>query len=95
MYVLPHVLRSHFLPPSAAFLTSAVRDSKANLWISLSYDEVDRKRFLTWTDESPVNYTNWAPGQPSTLVSHTGQQSTSVNYTMARQRLIKQWKRPR
>ncbi|XP_043224235.1 macrophage mannose receptor 1-like isoform X1 [Amphibalanus amphitrite] len=50
-----------------AFLTSAVRGSKANLWISLSYDEVDHQRFLTWTDETPVNYTNWAPGQPSTL----------------------------
>ena len=52
-----------------AFLTSAVRGSKANLWISLSYDTLDHQRFLTWTDESAVNYTNWAPGQPSALVN--------------------------
>ncbi|WKY06179.1 hypothetical protein Q1695_006407 [Nippostrongylus brasiliensis] len=37
----------------------------SNLWIGLEY--VDRK--WTWDDESPVNYTNWAPGEPNCLGS--------------------------
>ncbi|XP_037088387.1 macrophage mannose receptor 1-like isoform X2 [Pollicipes pollicipes] len=54
-------------PIQQAFLTSAVRGSPNNLWIGLTYATLDQRRFLSWTDESPLNFTAWAPGQPSSV----------------------------
>ncbi|XP_037077595.1 macrophage mannose receptor 1-like [Pollicipes pollicipes] len=49
-----------------AFVTLAMKDSVAGLWMGLTYVKQE-VRFPTWTDESPVNFTHWAPGQPSNV----------------------------
>ncbi|KAF0305406.1 Macrophage mannose receptor 1 [Amphibalanus amphitrite] len=53
-------------PIQQAYVTAAIRHSSVPLWIGLTFIRVEHQ-FPTWTDESPVNYTNWAPGQPSNV----------------------------
>ena len=36
-----------------------------HVWIGLN--DIEDEGSFQWTDGSPVNYTNWAPGQPDNL----------------------------
>ncbi|KAG7167113.1 macrophage mannose receptor 1-like 7, partial [Homarus americanus] len=53
-------LASIHTPEEQAYVTAAVGELEANVWLGLRGADD-----LHWVDQTPVTYTNWYPGEPS------------------------------
>lgn len=46
---------------TAAFITASLPNVTFDLWIGLHASQRD----FQWVEQEPLQYTNWAPGEPS------------------------------